>query len=449
MRRHRKRLLAPVLGACVLVLVLTGCVSGDAVLGSFEREFADDPAVLEVDLSSADNMPFTGGVGGTVILREDLAEEQLREFANRIVDFRAETDGDGDDSRVRIDLAVDDWTFPVLATGKANTALLDVVVALRADSRLRSGTVTAADYRTDVTHATLVAASTAAISALISDVPVAFAAAGQTPSITLRSPRSAQSTFEVSGKLGPWALEALRVYEALQAEVAVTSFSAYETEVTVTLADERDVDVARTVAAGLLDQAQVMVFFQSDVVTLFPGAHGDQAREVLAAIDPESRASIVSAWTDDRSVAFTVGSIASVEPLTRPVADALGAADFPVTISVQEGADIAFSVEAPPKELVADTQTAVSLVHKDGVSMLRVKPGFSLDLDYGSAPSEDDLSDAAVALKALSAFDERLCIRWPTGSFCMRTATTLEPDDPVHDDTPNARVFADAWNTAP
>lgn len=451
MRQHsRLRLMPPaVLSVCLLIFVLTGCMSGDAVLGSFKREFANDPAVAEVDLSSADNMPFTGGVGGTVVLRNSLDDEQLREFANRIVDFRAEIDGDRDESRVRINLAVDEWTFPVLETEEANTALLDVVLALRADPRIRSGTVNAADYRTEVTHATLVAASTTAIADLISEIPAGFASEGQTPSITLRSPDGEQSAVEVSGKLGPWSLDALRGYEALQAEVPVTAFSAEETKIAVTLADERNVDVARTVTAGSFDPAQVMVFFQSDVVALSPGAHGDQAREVLAAVDDEARESIVTMWTDDHSVAFTADSIASVEHLARHIADALGAADFPVTVSVRDGDHTVFSLEAPPQELVADTQTALRLVRKGDVASLRVKPGYSLELDYRSVPSDDDITEAAVALKALSEFDERLCLDWPTSSFCLRTATSLDPNKRVYDDTPSARVFIDAWNTAP
>lgn len=433
------------LGLFLLAFLLAGCVSGDAVLGSFEREFADDPAVVSVDLSSADNMPFTGGVSGTVVLRDNLANEQVRELADRIVNFRAETDGDQEGSRVRIDLVTDGWKFPVLRTGDANAALLNVVLALRADPRVCSGTISSDDYQSDIDHASMATATTADIPALITDIPVAFAETGQIPPITLRSPEGDRGAVEVSGMLGPWAQDAFGAFVAIQDKVPVASFTAEESQATVTLVNESDVNAARLVVNGMLDPTQVEVFYQSNLVTLAPGAHGDQTREILASIDTDVQAGLVAVWTDDRSLSITSDTIASAHRLAPPIADALGATAFPVTIRVGQGEEETFRLEAPPRDLIKHMQAALSLADRDNVASLHVAPGSSLELEYDSPPSEDDLNTAAAALRSLSEFDERLCITTPAASFCTRTSPTLDFE---HNNTPSARVFADAWNAA-
>jgi len=434
-----------VLGLFLLTLVLAGCVSGDAVLGSFEREFANDPAVVSVDLSSADNMPFTGGVGGTVVLHDGLHDEQVREFVHRIVDFRAQTNGDRNEARVRIDLVMDGWKLPVLATGDANTALLDVVFALARDPRVRSGTIISSDFGSDIDHVSLVTATTTDFPTLITEAPAAFAETGQNPLITLHSPEGAESAVEVSGVMRAWAQEAFGAFEALQDQMPVTSFSAEESEITITLANERDVDAARMVVEHHLDPAQVEVFYQSDLVTLAPGAHGDRVREALARIDASLQPGLVAVWTDDRSMTVSADTVTSAQRMTEPLAEVLGEAEFPVTIKVGGGGEEVFSLEASPVDLVSHMLTALSLAHRDNVASLHVKPRFSLELEFDSPPTDDELSASAAALRALSEFDERLCITSPTDSFCTRTAPRIDFE---HSGAASARVFADAWNAA-
>lgn len=436
-----------VLGLFLLTLVLAGCVSGDATLGSFEREFANDPAVVSVDLSSADNMPFTGGVGGTVVLDDGLDDEQVREFVHRIVDFRAQTDGDREESRVRIDLVMDGWKLPVLATDDANTALLDVVFALVRDPRVLSGTIISSDFGSDIDHVSLVTATIADFLTLITDAPTAFAETGRNPPITLHSPEGAEVAVEVSGVMRGWAQEAFGAFEVLQDQIPVTSFSAEEPEITITLANEGDVEAARMVVEQHLDPAQVEVFYQSELVTLAPGAHGDRAREVLARIDADLQAGLVAVWTDDRSMTVRADTVASAQRITEPLAKVLGAAEFPVTIKVVRGGggEEVFSLEASPVDLVSHMQTALSLAHRDNVASLHVKPRFSLELEFDSPPTDDELSTSAAALRVLSEFDERLCITSPTDSFCTRTAPRIDFE---HSDAPSARVFANAWNAA-
>lgn len=444
-----RRVVLSLTGACLLALVLVGCMSGDGVQGAFEREFADDPAVVSVDLSTADRMPLSGGVSGTVVLRDGLDEAQVREFADRLIDFRDRTDGDGAESRVRIDVAVNGWRFPVLATEEASAALLDVVFTLNADTRVLTGTISSADYRGSIDHASLVASATAEIPALITAVPAAFAAKGEHLPITLSSPDDEPSGFEVSGTLGTWAEEAFHAYEALRAETVVTSFQAEKGTIEVVLGNEADVDSARSVISDALGSTPFDVFYQSDLVILFPGARGDQARELLQAMDDESRASIVSVWTDDRSATVSVRSLASVRHVVAQIDAAPLPADFLMTVAMGQGDHEIFSLQAPPRELAADVRTAVALFDRKGVKALNAKPGFSMKLDFESAPSADDLMAVAAPLRALSELDERLCITWPDEVFCMQTAAELDPSGDEFTETRNGRAFADAWNSAP
>ncbi|MFF1539128.1 hypothetical protein ACFVWL_03590 [Microbacterium sp. NPDC058269] len=439
--------ISAVLAACVLLLALAGCASGDAVQGSFEREFGDDPAVVRLDLSTADNMPFTGGVGGTVTVRDELDEEQLRGLVGRIVSFRGDTAGDEDESRVRIDVVASDWTFPVLATQESSAAVLDAVFELRADPRVRSGTFISTDYQNDLDHVTLIAASTSEIAGLILDAPAIAAAGGKTPSITVRSPEDGGSAVEVSGRLGAWASDAVRAYETLRAQVPVTAFRAEEAAVSVTLADEGDVDAARTIVAEILDPTSTTVFYQSNLVTLSPGANGNEARGILDELDERARASVASVWTDDRSLTLTATSVGAVEHLAGAVSRSPGAAEVPVRIAVGQGDDTVFRLASSAGDLRGDTETAMRLMRTDGVEAVRVNPGTVLEVDFDSAPSERVLVGTAVPLKALSEFDERLCITWPAGSFCTRTAQVIDASD--LGEMPGGRAFADAWNAAP
>lgn len=107
-----------------------------------------------------------------------------------------------------------------------------------------------------------------------------------------------------------------------------------------------------------------------------------------------------------------------------------------------------FSLESTRAGLLSDTETALKLARADNVEAPLVKPGFSLGLDFTSTPSERDLAEAAESLKVLSECDERVCITWPTGSFCTRTARTTDANGTGNADTPRGRAFFEAWNAS-
>ena len=56
--------------------------------------------------------------------------------------------------------------------------------------------------------------------------------------MTLKSPADEPAPIEVSGHMGPWADAAFRAYDALRAEIPLTTFRAEADAVTVTLAHE-------------------------------------------------------------------------------------------------------------------------------------------------------------------------------------------------------------------
>lgn len=450
-RLHRPagiRALCAALG-CILLLALVGCVAGDGVQASFTRQFSADPAVARVDLSTADNMPFTGGVGGTVFLRDSLSEAEVREFSERVREFGDQSTNDQQGSRVRIDLAVDGWEFPVLAAPAANDALLDLVYRLSADPHASSGSMSSKTYQDDISHVSVVAAATTALPSLITDAPLAFAAEGMTPSFTFKSPADEPVSVKLSGRMGPWAESAFDLYEALRAELPLTSFGAEETTTTVTLADESDLDRARSITETVAGPPPTDVFYQSDLITLYPGARGDQLRDLLAPIGAEVRAHLVSAWTDDSRAALTVTSKADLQEMARTITENRDSiALTSVTLAVGQGDALTFSVQAAPGDLATITQNAMKLAKQEHVTSLRVKPGFSIDVHLDSAVSDENLAAYAPLVKTLSTSGERLCVDWTTNSFCTDTAHTLDPAKTSGGGAERERVFVDAWNSA-
>lgn len=435
--------------ACALLLALTGCASGDGVQASFNRQFSNDPAVARVDLSTVDNMPFTGGVGGTVFLRDGLSEAEVRAFAERVRGFSGQNMDDRHGPRVRVDLVADGWTFPVLASATANGALLDLIYQLRADARLSSGSLGSKNYQADVDHATLVSSPAKGMATLITDAPAAFADKGMAPSITLKSPVGEPGSFSVSGRLGPWAGSAFHAYEALSAKIPLTSFRADEAAITVTLAHESDLNTARAITHAALDPARTAVFYQSEIITLFPGARGDQARNLLAAIDADTRSHLVSVWTDDRSATLTMNSNARLQELANTVAKNRGSFTLDsVTLAVGQGDALTFSLQAAPGDLAAKTQTAMAIMNQGHVTRLTLKPGFSMALGLEPTASDDDVAGYAPLLKTLSTFNERLCVDWTTSSFCAVTAQTMDPKTVRGAGAERGRAFVDAWNSA-
>lgn len=435
--------------ACALSLALAGCMAGSEWVSSFSREFSDDPAVASLDLTTADNMPFTGGVGGTVLLRDGLDDAQTRAISEDVRKFGEQVESPPDDPRFRITLDSDGWTFPVLADASSNSALLDLVLAFRADPRFASGEIRSADYRSTVSHVSVTTTHTADAFTAFSEATTAFSTLGPSAGFTITGPSDPEGSLKLSGNPGPWVQPAQQVYDALRSTVSLASFRAEESSITVTVSDESDAASAEEIAMVALDGAPLDIFVQSDLITLFPGARGTSARSVLAGLDANARDLIVGVWTDDASVSLHVDSVASAGTVAEALSHAPETSAF-TAIELIEGsaAEPTLRVYSAPETLMNRTHKALALLEHEGVTAVRVKQGFSLDLVLQSAPSTSEIADYAVALKSLSDFDERLCLNWPYDGFCTVTAAVIDPTE-RNASSSRGRAFVDAWNDTP
>ncbi|SJN10899.1 hypothetical protein FM113_10500 [Leucobacter sp. 7(1)] len=456
----------------LLLTVLSGCMTGDGTHAAFTREFAGDPAVVDLDLSSADNMPFTGGVGGEVTLRSDLDDAELRTVVDRVREFGAEhgaVDGttaadqavSGEPSRVRITLLLDGWRFPVLMDAQAGDALLGVVAELRGDARVEAGSFSSQNFTNAASSARLEAADSGAAFALLGESPELFATLGRVPEVTVATAPSAAERVVLTGVPGPWLERAGAGYAALRAAVPLTAFEADPSAVTVTLASEADLERAEGLARATLQHGDGgSVYFQSDLVTLFPGATGGAARTLLAALPADARAGIESLWTDDRAlqigaadaqrladIAAAVDGSAATDglgPVT--IADGLG----PVTIRVGPAAEPMLAIQGDPGALTEQAATAIALGERGEVARVVLSPGFSIEIVTSGTPNDADLAAYARQLKALAEPGDRVCVdAAQRGSFCVTAAEQLTSAELTERAARDGRPFVDAWNARP
>lgn len=442
-----KRLLA-VAVACAAAMSLTGCLAGSAEVADFTREFADAPAVERLDLSTADNMPFTGGVGGTVFLRPDLDDAQRRAFSEDVRMFGEDLIGDASDPRYRIDLDGDGWRFPVLAEHAANENVLDLIEDYGSDPRVVSGAVRSSDYQRTVDHVSLVVAAPTDAFALFAESEKTLSAAARNAALTVESPGDSAVAVHVEGRPGPWLQTAREVYDGILAALPLRAFRASETELTLKVPDENDADAAATLAASLLGGAPVNVFVQSDLVTLAPGASGATTRALLSGLDAAAHTGLLAVWTDDRTASFRFDSRENAGAFGAALADAPEAAGFS-TIEVTAGpADApALRVTATPGDLAERLSLANTLAADDGVTSVSAVQGISIDLGLRTTPSESALVSSAQALRALSDGNERVCVEWPGDSLCFSATRAGDPAE-IRDATPQKRAFLEAWNDA-
>lgn len=466
-RRALVRLLAPLrevrwgglLLGVLLLVGLTGCMTGDGVHAAFTREFARDPAVVDLDLSSADNMPFTGGVGGEVTLRSDLGEAELRAFAERVREFGADHGGaaadqaaSSDPSRVRITLLVDEWRLPVLMDPEAGNALLEVFGELRGDARVQTGGFGTRDFTDSATSARLEVADGETAFALLAESPELFAGLGRMPEVTVATVPGVPERVVLTGAPGAWSDRAGAGYAALGAAAPLTAFEADPSSVTVTLARETDLERAEEIARVALHLSDGGdVFFQSDLVTLFPRASGGSARALLADFPADARAGVESLWTDDRAIQLRAADARVLADLAvavdaSPVADGLG----PVTIRVGQADEPTLAIQGDPGALAAQASTAIALGERSEVARVVLSPGFSMELVTTGTPSDADLAAYAVPLKALAEPGDRVCIDAARqGSFCVTAAEQLTLAELTERAARDGRPFVDAWNARP
>lgn len=442
-----KRLLALAV-ACAAAMSLTGCLAGSAEVADFTREFADAPAVERLDLSTADNMPFTGGVSGTVFLRPDLDDAQRRAFSEDVRGFGEDLIGDASDPRYRIDLDADGWRFPVLIDRPANEDVLDLVENYHSDSRVVSGAVRSSDSRRTVDHVSLFVAAPTDVFALFAESEKALPAAARNAALTVETPGDASVAVHVEGRPGPWLQTAREVYGGILAALPLRAFRVSATELTLKVPDENDAGAAATLAASLLDGAPVDVFVQSDLVTLAPGASGATTRALLSGLDAAAHTGLLAVWTDDRTASFRFDSRESAGTFGAALSDAPEAAEFS-TLEVTVGPADAPSlrVTATPDDLAERLSLVNALAADDGVTSVSTVQGISLDLGLRTPPSESALVSSARALRALSDGNERVCVEWPGDTLCFSAARAGDPAE-IRDATPQKRAFLEAWNDA-
>ncbi|GAA1628613.1 hypothetical protein [Leucobacter chromiireducens] len=463
-RRAVVRLLAPLrevrwgglLLGVLLLVGLTGCMTGDGVHAAFTREFARDPAVVDLDLSSADNMPFTGGVGGEVTLRSDLGEAELRAFAERVREFGADhggaaTDqaGSSDPSRVRITLLLDEWRLPVLMDPEAGNALLEVFGELRGDARVQTGGFGTRDFTDSATSARLEVADGETAFALLAESPELFAGLGRMPEVTVATVPGVPERVVLTGAPGAWSDRAGAGYAALGAAAPLTAFEADPAAVTVTLASEADLARAEGVARGTLRYGDGgSVYFQSDLVTLFPGASGGSARVLLADLPVDASAGIESLWTDDHALQLGAPGARELAVIAAAVDQSPAAAGLgPVTIRVGPADEPTLAIEGAPGALAERAATVLALGERGEVARVVLSPGFSSELETRGDPSDADLAAYARQLKPHAEPGDRVCIDAARrGSFCVTAAERLTAAELTEGAARDGRAFVDAWN---
>lgn len=444
----------------LLLTVLSGCMTGDGMHAAFTREFARDPAVVDLDLSSADNMPFTGGVGGEVTLRSDLDDAELRAFVDRVREFGADrgaADGttaadqvaSGESSRVRITLLLDGWRLPVLMDAQASDALLGVVAELRGDARVEAAGFGSQNFTNAASSARFEAADGGEAFTLLAESPELFATLGRMPEVTVATAPSAAERVVLTGVPGPWLERASAGYAALRAAVPLTAFEADPSAVTVTLASEADLERAEGLARATLQHGDGgSVYFQSDLVTLFPGATGGAARTLLAALPADARAGIESLWTDDRALQIGAADAQRLADIAAAVDGSAAAAGLgPVTIRVGPAAEPTLAIQGDPGALTEQAATAIALGERGEVARVVLSPGNSMEIVTGGKPNEADLAVYARQLKALAEPGDRVCVdSAQRGSFCVTAAEQLTSAELTERATRDGRAFVDAWN---
>lgn len=440
---------------------LVGCATGDAVHDQFAREFSRDPAVVELDLSSADNQAFTGGVGGEVSLRDDITDAELRAFGERVREFAVDHDtrvlGSAGPSNVRISVLFDGWRVPVLLDEAQGGALLDATKELRGDSRVDAVVFNSVEFTTVVDSATIEIADGDTAFAMLAESPGLFAQLAPSPTLTVTTRPGAAERVVLAGAPGPWLDSARASYDALTAQLALTGFEADQETATVRLANEADLARAEALARAALQGSTLAVTFQSDLVTLFPGATGGAARALLAELPENARAALESVWTDDRALKLGATDRAAVAALARAI-DGAGAGGAgggaeplgPVTIHTGDPSEPALSIQGAPGQLVAQATVGVALSARGEVARVALLPGSSLELALEERPTQADLADYAAALKPLAEPGDRVCIDAVSGgSFCVIAAPQLS-DAELNDRAKRAGApFIEAWNERP
>ncbi|MFD5224505.1 hypothetical protein ACFWHT_02680 [Microbacterium sp. NPDC058342] len=441
--RHRSRMLraslAIALVASAAATVLTGCATGDGLAPAFAHEFSDDPAVAEVDVTTIDGMPFTGGVSGTVRTTADLDDGTITALVQHVRAFAAEAGAD----RVRIEIHTDGWSFPALLDADAGARVLDRLRALRADPRLLSGTLSAGESGS-VEHLALV---TTDPDATISTWREGVGDEGWLPAHLAIADE--QGILAIDGPPGDWADPALQVRARLEGEVALRAVEIERSSIRVRVGDEADVQRAQEIVDAAADRSMT-VSVASDLVLLAPGARGDAVRDLLAALPPPDADVVQDVWTDDVAARFTIRGRGALLPLARSLGAAAPAAGFErIGLRHIASDDSAVNLTYPPVELAERASAASRVVSAGTFLSFEASSATGIRLEVDRRVKDAALAAFAPALRDLARTGERVCVeRDEEAAFCFVAESTISTSGGSDWGRAHASAFVAAWNSA-
>ena len=404
--------------ALFITIAFTAC-SGDSVRGDFARAFGSDPAVAHLDLSTADNMPFTGGVGGTVTIADGVSDEALHDLATHMSAFAA----DRPDGEVSIVLDAEGGALevPIFAVERLTTDALDRALTLLDDPRVEAVSLVAADGETGISSVSMQVATAPDTFALAMAAPDQLRAVTSGTQLFVHV-ASKQDRSRVKGDAGPWIGEAERLWTTVAASVPITGVQAEPERTTFTLAHEKDLATAEAVLPTSQSAAGTSVAFASQLVSLGSDATGETARAVLADLSPTVSATILQVWTNDHESRWTVATPAHAVALANEIAAQPAAAQFE-TLTVTSGDPGApdFSVQASPAQLADQADRAGELAADPRVVSLRSSPR-SADLQLIEDVPDADAAKFADAVLQWINEGARVCVARPDADALCRAA---------------------------
>lgn len=405
--------------------MLTGC-TGDRAASDFAAAFADDDAVATLDLTSADNQPFTGGVSGTVVAHDDLGDDEVAALGARLATYTADH---GTRMRGRVDLEFDDFVAHISGDVDRDADAVGLMLELRADPRIASGSLAEGGGPAVVTvHAD------EALS-LAGELSERVHAAGLDGRSSLHV-SSADGAVDLAGADGEWIAAASALWSAL-ARLAPTGIRADPERIVITLARESDLDAARGLASTAVPSPGIPIRFASDVVRL-GDSDGAAARSLLASLTAAQTERILTVWESENRIQVTARSAADAAALVDPVRAGLASTEI-ADIRVQADGDPSVQLDLPGRESAAWTDAAATLVDDATVTALSVSTR-AVELTVEA----DDPARYAPALRELAVDDARVCVASPRETACLVAAEHVE--DAGADE--RERAFIDAWNAS-
>lgn len=385
------------------VLLLAGC-SGDSFRADFARTFGSDEAVADLELSTVDNMPLTGGVSAEVVARDGLDDDDLRALAHRLSAFASKRPA-GD---VRVVLDAEGLSLPVSGDSDLSEGRIAAALELRDDPRVSSVALASDDSDDRVSGLSLLLAGSATardLFALARDAPDLLPDAGPVHVSVQSSDRSEL----VSGDPGRWIDAAERTWSAVSAAVPVTGFRAAPDRLEVTLSREDDLAAAESAAAPTGGPA---VAFSSPLIAVGDGASGDSARALLAALAPEVLAQIRSVWTDDDRPRFAVDSADRAVAVAEAASATPGSAEF-TTLTITVGDGPTLEVSAVPRSFGAAVTDGSALLGTPGVTAVARSDRFATVTASGD---DGDLERLLPPARSLAPEGARICVERADGT---------------------------------